>query len=141
MGAYLRLYLDDANDLMRLLFEEVAKDKTNDFSYFVDGFMNCKYRRMLDKGYSRIVNMTYDELLSYLHRDCNEIFKEGSFSIDSLQAGWIGRMYNNLQFETKISSVDIYKKLPLDKMMKLFVPLHTTSQEVALEKIMQNNLH
>lgn len=140
MGAYKRLYLDDANDLMRILFEEVAKDKTNDFSYFVEAFMNCKYRRLLDKGYTRIINMSYDELLSYLHRDCNEIFKKGYFSIDPLQAGWIGEMYNNIQFVTKKTSVDIYKKLSLDTMMKLFVPLHTISQEVALEKIIQNYL-
>lgn len=139
MGAYKKLYLDDANELMRLLFEETAKNKTNDFSYFVDGFMNCKYRRLLDKGYSRIINMTYDELISYLKKDCKEIYRKGHFLIDPLQAGWIGKMYNNLQFELKKSSIDIYSKLPLEIMMKYFIPLHTISEDVALEKIIEKN--
>lgn len=139
MGAYKQLYLEDANDLMRLLFEQTAKIETIDFSHFVKEFMNCKYRRMLDNGRTRIINMTYDELASYLRRDCKDIYKKGKLSIDSLQAGWIGQMYNNLQFELKIPSTEIYKKLPLDKMMRYFKPLHETSQEVALQKLIKSN--
>lgn len=139
MGAYKKLYLDDANELMRLLFEETAKNKSYDFSYFLKGFINSKYRRMLDKGYSRIINMTYDELESYLKKDCSNIYKKGKFEIDPLQAGWIGKMYNSLQFELKKPSTEIYDKLPIEKMMKYFKPLHTIDESVALEKIINSN--
>ena len=138
MGAYKRLYLDDANDLMRLVFEETSKDKTHDFSYFVEGFMSCKFRELMDVGSTRIINMTYDELMSYLHKECPELYKRGKFSIDSLQAGWIGEIYNNLQFILKISSKEIYEKFPLDKIMRYFVTLHTVSMEVALDRLIQN---
>lgn len=136
MGAYLKAYLDDSNELMRLLFEETAKDKSHDFSYFVEGFMNSKYRELIDKGSTRVINMTYDELIEYLKRDCKKIYREGSFPIDYLQAGWIGKMYNSLQFELNMPSKELYKKIPLKKMMILFSPLHTISDEIALSKIM-----
>ena len=138
MGAYKKLYLEDANNLMRLLFEETSKGKEYDFSYFVDGFFNCKYRKLLDIGSTRVINMTYDELISYLKKDCSNIYKKGYFSIDSLQAGWIGEIYNTIQFILKISSSEIYKRLPLDKMMRYFVPLHTVSYEIATETIIKN---
>ena len=92
MGAYSKLYLKDSNELMKNLFEDVAKNKESDFSYFVDGFMNSKCRRLIDRGLTRIINMTYDELLSYLKKDYKDIFKKGKFSIDYLQAGWIGKI-------------------------------------------------
>ena len=91
MGAYKQIYLEEANELMRLVFEETAKDKTLDFKYFVEGFMKCKYRELMDSGSTRVINMTFDELISYLHKDCKEIYKKGKFSIDYLQAGWIIR--------------------------------------------------
>lgn len=138
MGAYKKLYLDDSNTLMRLLFEETSKDKMYDFSFFVEGFMSCKYRRLLDLGSTRVINMTYDELISYLHKECPSLYKKGLFSIDPLQAGWIGEIYNTLQFILKISSKDIYKQLPLDKIMRYFVTLHTVSMEVALDRLIQN---
>lgn len=139
MGSYKKLYLEDANELMRLLFEETAKDKTIDFAYFVKEFSKCKYRRLLDKGSTRLINMTYDELIYYLERDCKQIYKKGKFSIDYMQAGWIGRMYNTLQFEAKIPFEEIYKKVPLEKMMEYFIPLHTVSEEIAFEKIFNKN--
>lgn len=138
MGAYKKVYLEDANELMRLVFEEVSKDRNNDFSIFVKEFMNCKYRKLLDIGSTRVINMTYDELKTYLYDACSQLFKKGTFSIDSLQAGWIGEMYNYIQFILKKPSQDVYESYPLDKMMRYFVPLHTVSKEVALEKILKN---
>lgn len=140
MGAYLNSYLEDANELMRMVFEVSAKNKTHNFLHFVEGFMKSKYRVLMDKGSTRVINMTYDELLSYLKQKCPEIFKKGNFSIDYLQAGWIGMMYNNLQFILKISSKELYELIPLDKMMKYFKTLHTISQEEALQKIVMANI-
>lgn len=139
MGAYNSQYLDDANELMRLLFEEVASKDNIDFAYFVDTFMNSIYRANMDIGSTRLINMTYDELYEFLQKD-NEIkfFKKGKPHIDVLQAGWIGYMYNNIQFILKISSKELYKMLSLNDMMAYFVPLHTIDEKVAIEKIISN---
>lgn len=136
MGAYNKLYLEDASDLQELLFEEVAKENKCDFGHFVDGYMNCKYRHLIDIGNPRVINMTWDELWMYLRMNCAEIFIPGERDIDTLQAGWIGRMYNILQFNANIPSVEIYKKIDYKHMQVLFSPLHTVSEEVALDKLL-----
>lgn len=138
MGAYLRLYLAEASDLQRLIFTVVAKNQNNDFEYFVEHYMSCMYRELMDIGATRVINMTYDEYLSYLNKLSPSLFRKGKPNIDYLQAGWIGEMYNELQFILKIPSSEIYKKLDLKTMKKFFRTLHTVDKEIAIEKILNN---
>ena len=70
----------ETKDYFRLSEEETAKDKTLDFKYFVEGFMKCKYRELMDSGSTRVINMTFDELISYLHKDCKGIYKTKMWS-------------------------------------------------------------
>lgn len=142
MGAYDKNYLSDSTELMRLLFEEVAKIENINFEFFVSSFMNSNYRRLMDDGSTRLINMTYDELLSYLIKDETIIFKkDNKINIDYLQAGWIGSMYNIIQFKTKMSSSEIYNTLNLDRMMSYFVSLHTIDEELAVDKIINGSLN
>lgn len=138
MGAYNGLYLDDITELQEELFEGIAQYKYElDYEIFVSGFMKCKYRRLLDKCNPRVANMPYDELLSYLEKDCSELFVKGKTPVDSLMSGWIGRMYSLLQYEMCISSGELYDRLPLERIMVLFVPLHTVGEDTALEKLLR----
>lgn len=126
MGAYNKLYLDDITELQEELFKKIARyDYELDYEIFVSGFMKCKYRWLLDKCNPRVANMTYDELLRYLEKDCSELFVKGETPVDSLMSGWIGRMYSLLQYEMCISSEELYNRLPIERMMNLFIPLHS----------------
>lgn len=136
MPAYYELYFQDTIELMEAVFRQVAGEKKWNFEVFVSGFMNCKYRKFIDEGNARVMNMAIDELLSYLHRDCPEIFVEGECKVDVLMAGWIGGMYNRIQFYSCKTSKEIYQKIPLDRMIQFFQPLHTVDEEVATEKIL-----
>lgn len=137
MEAYNKNYLNDIVELQQFLFEEITRYKYElDYEKFVSGYMKCKYRRLLDKANPRVANMTWDELLMYLERDCSEIFNEGSTTVDRLQSGWIGRMYSLIQFDACMSSEELYNKLPLERIKTLFVPLHTVDEQIALQKIL-----
>lgn len=139
MVAYNVNYLNDVADLQEQLFQEVTRYKFEvDYEKFVENYMKCKYRTLLDSGNARVANMTWDELLCYLERDCNEIFIPGETTIDRLQAGWIGRMYTLIQHRQNISSQAVYDKLPFDRMRTLFIPLHTVSEDIALSKLLVN---
>lgn len=136
MSAYNVNYVEDIADLQEALFQEITRYKNEiDYEKFVKGYMNCKYRKLLDKGNARVANMTWDELLSYLERDYGNIIISGDTNIDRLQSGWIGRMYSLLQYKKGIPSEELYDKLPLDRIRTLFVPLHTVADEIALEKL------
>ena len=136
MPAYNKNYVEDISDLQEALFQEITRYRYEiDYERFVEGYMQCKYRQLLDKGNTRIANMTWDELLSYIEKDCKSIINEGNTNVDRLQSGWIGRMYSLLQYRRNITSELLYDKLPLEKMRTLFVPLHTVSEDIALEKI------
>lgn len=136
MPAYNEHYVEDISDLQEALFQEITRYKYEiDYERFVEGYMQCKYRQLLDKGNTRVANMTCDELLSYIEKDCKSIIVRGNTNIDRLQSGWIGRMYSLLQYKKNITSELLYDKLPLERMKTLFVPLHTVSEDIAIEKI------
>ena len=136
MSAYNANYVEDISDLQEALFQEITRYRYEiDYEKFVEGYMQCKYRQLLDKGNTRIANMTWDELLSYIEKDCKSIIVHGDTNIDRLQSGWIGRMYSLLQYKRNITSELLYDKLPLERMRTLFVPLHTVAEDIALEKI------
>lgn len=129
-------YLEDIAELQEMLFEEITRYKYEvNYEKFVEGYMKCKYRELLDRGNPRTANMTWDELLSYLERDCKEIIVCGETNIDRLQSGWIGRMYALLQYKKNISSEELYTMLPLNRIKTLFIPLHTVDEEIALQKL------
>lgn len=136
MPAYDPLYYSDSITLAEQIFYEVAKDGKWDFDKFIIGFMGCKFRRLWDKGSPRIINMTWDELLEYLECDVPYIFVSGECIVDPLLAEWLGGMYTRVQFHSGKSSQEIYEKLPLNRMLQLFQPLHTIDEEVAAEKLL-----
>ena len=136
MVAYDRLYLEDSITLAEQLFYAVSKENKWDFEKFTEGFMKCMYRQLWDTGSPRIINMTYDELIEYLQVRCSDIFVEGECLIDPLLAEWIGGMYTRVQYYSAKSSEEIYKKLPLMKMVELFKPLHTVDEDIATEKLL-----
>lgn len=136
MTAYSEMYYADSIELAEQVFYTVSSENKWDFEKFTEGFMNCMYRELWDEGSPRIINMTYDELLEYLHVKCSNIFVEGECLVDPLLALWIGGMYNRVQFYSCKTSKEIYEKLPLDRMIQLFQPLHTVDEEVAAEKLL-----
>lgn len=138
MYAYDILYYEDICDLQEMIFQEITRYKYElDYDKFVEGYMNCKYRRLLDRANPRVSNMTWDEYMCYLERDCGEIFVPGETDIDILKSGWIGRIYSMIQFKMNIPSSEIYQKLPIDRMRVLFRPLHTVSEDVAVDKLIK----
>ena len=138
MSAYDENYIEDSTELNCLVFEEIARCQDVNFEHFVEGYMSSGYRKLMDKGSTRLINMTFDEYLTYLRRDCPELFIIGNkeHEMDVLQAGWIGAMYNRLQFHLCISSEKIYERLNLRTMMSYFITLHTIDETLALRRIM-----
>lgn len=138
MGAYNKLYLEDITELQQMLFEEITDYKYElDYNNFVEKYMNCRYRKLLDTGGTRVANMSWDEYLQYLEINCPELFIKGTTDVDKLMSGWIGRIYNLLQYRLNIPSIEVYNKIPISTMKIVFRPLHTVSEEVALEKLLE----
>ena len=134
--AYNKLYLDDTNFLSEDLFQTIAK-KNVDFQKFVAEYLNSNCRWQIDRGNSRYMNMTTDEFMAYLAKEVE--LKPGTPDIDYLEAGWIGIVYNLLQFYTGMPSKEIYKKIDYSRMKFLFGPLHTVDYEVAVNKIIKGH--
>ena len=137
MEAYNKLYFADSTELAEQLFYTVSSENKWDFETFTAGFMSTGCRKMWDIGFPKFINMTWDELLEYLTWHNPEIFKSGDTSVDPLLAEWIGGMYNRVQFYSGKSSEEIYDKIPLNRMIELFRPLHTVDEDIATEKLLE----
>lgn len=143
---YNYLYKADVTELLEAVFSIIIKTQKYSIEPFFRGFMNCMWRRAIDDGCPRPMNMAIDEMIDSLEDNCPEIFvpatsrdfhADGVYKMDPFLAGWICGKYNEMQYYLNIPSSVIYDLYPLDTMLKVFPALHTIDDLLAVEKMVK----
>lgn len=135
--AYDELYLEPNMDLHRLLFVKLAENEQYSFCSLVNNYMQTsEIRRKQDEGNWSALNKGYKQLLNSIDLSGCESKDKNEF-VDDIMAHWIADIYVLFQWMYNIPSDVISKNVPAEEMIKIYNPLHETSEKNACEKIYQ----
>lgn len=114
---------------------EYAQQNNADIRRFSDDFLNSDFcNRSLDQPYSADQYMDIMNWLEFLEQ--NGIYLSEYRTATPLPfqlAGWLGFTYRQIQIETKISSRELAKRIPIDRLIIAYPGLHTVDEEMASE--------
>ena len=122
------------------LFEYV-QEKGADVRAFAEAFMKSDFcNRSLDKPYS--VDQ-YADILNWLEfLEWEQItvqpVPDQPNPIDVVLAGWVGFTYRQLQIETGLQSRELWKKVPMNRIIIAWPGLHTVDEDMAAEIFMED---
>lgn len=125
------------------LFEYIAKKYTyQSFLSFARLFMMSDFcRRAWDAKYSRYQFHDPEENMDFfmkeIDKDSLAEAKDGDEQMNASVAAWIGFAYRSLCIVSKLPSREIYKRLPVEKMIALYPGMHTLDEYMAAEIILQ----
>ena len=114
------------------LYEYVCKEGF-DVSDFSDRFLNSEFcGRSMDANYSRH-QLEFPELLaSYVFEEVVPKKAEENFVPEEV-AWWVGYMYRQLSLKYHITSRNIVRQLPFEKIARRYNGLHIVDDDIALE--------
>lgn len=100
---------------------------------FIKNYMNSFDAYMMDEEVF-LETSRYD--LQIL-QDLNKEKPYGTKKYDSEELYWMGYLYRYFAYTYKISSKQIYKYLPAEKLRLLYLPYHTLDVSQAIERIVE----
>lgn len=130
---YRDVYSEEIIDSQGILFEIVASKKIN-FERFITDYMNSSVREQIDNRNPIICNYLPLELLEEFEKTGGKIYKGKGFNF--MLANWVGEMYACLQDYLGVSSKEIIKQFPAEKILRICVGLHDYDMEIAIQKLL-----
>lgn len=129
------------------IFEYIANQYTFDtFLQFVPAFMNSEFcQTQWDVPYSPYQFALIDENLDFLMPELKKSIhftpaSENDRIFDPDTAHWIGFTYRQLQILTRRSSKQLIKALTLNDMCAAYPGMHTLSDELSAEYLINDRL-
>ncbi len=113
---------------------ELSAEKGYDSEAFVKAFMNSSIAADLDKEFNHAQWAGEEYLLSRLSEEKPNSAKQGAV-LDTETLFWIGYLYRCWHFYTGESSMEIYKQAPITVMKQVYLPYHTMSTEMAINRL------
>ena len=113
---------------------ELSAEKWYDSEAFVKAFMNSSIAEDLDKEFNHAQWAGEEYLLSRLSDEKPEAIKPGKV-LDTETLFWAGYLYRYWHFYTGESSKKIYKQAPITVMKHVYLPYHTMSIEMAIDRL------
>lgn len=113
---------------------ELSAEKGYDSETFVKVFMNSDISEDLDKTFNHAQWAGEEYLISRLSEEYPEITKQGMI-LDTETLVWTGYVYRYWHFYTGESSKAIYKQAPITVMKQVYLPYHTMSIEMAIDRL------
>lgn len=113
---------------------ELSAQKGYDSLVFVKAFMNSGIAEDLDKEFNHAQWAGEEYLLSRLSDEINDAIKQGAV-LDTETLFWTGYLYRYWHFYTGESSKKIYKQAPITVMKQVYLPYHTMSIEMAIDRL------
>ena len=113
---------------------ELSAEKGYDSEAFVKSFMNSDIAEDLDKKFNHAQWAGEEYLLSRLSEEKPEATKKGEV-LDTETLFWTGYLYRHWHFYTGESSKDIYKQAPITIMKQVYLPYHSMSIEMAIDRL------
>lgn len=113
---------------------ELSAEKQYDSDAFVKAFMNSDTAKDLDKEFNHAQWAGEEYLLSRLSEETPDATKPGVI-LDPETLYWSGYLYRYWHFHTGESSKEIYKQAPITVMKQVYLPYHTMSVEMAIDRL------
>ena len=134
MPAYDESYLDGMLVKTRYLFKLIGRNCLDPFSV-ITNYMKSDYRKYMDMGNPIYLNKTPKQIMEELDiRIQND--HEISEKYDEFILEWMADIYVYMQWEYDLSSSEIVAKLTPEKLYKQYYPLHETSVENGVRKLL-----
>ena len=113
---------------------ELSGQKGYDSETFIKSFMTSAVAKDLDKLFNHAQWAGEEYLISRLSEESPKAIKTGTvFDAETLY--WSGYLYRYWHFYTGESSKEIYKQAPVTVMKKVYLPYHTMSIEMAIDRL------
>ena len=120
------------------LFRHVANEGV-DMEWFVEKYLSSDFcRRSMDTIYSRFFTADELEHLDFIIPEIGELKQNPYGYFDGNVAYWIGFTYRQLYIQTGISSKELIKIIPFQKMCNVYPGLHTVDEEMATDILCEN---
>lgn len=143
LRAYAKVWGVYEKRYMGFLFENCELYATRNYgveivqSKFIDGFMNCYLRELMDGFLPRLLSQaasdTFDAYVDYcLEGDFSSI-RGKKEEYCHAELSWIGQMYAYAHCMTLAPAKEIYKIVGLETMRKIYITGHTVSWSKAFE--------
>ena len=142
-----KLYLPDDKRRMSNMLEFCDRYAMRNYnavitkSVFVEKFMTSYIRSQMDIGHPKLMGQaaedTFQIFIDYeLKGDIESLYTyDDKDEYAQLELYWIGQMYAYIHCMTRLSSREIYQKLPLQEMRHFYVTGHEMGITAAFEKI------
>ncbi len=97
--------------------------------------MSGEYRAHMDQGNPLYINKTPKQILGDIGVALNEN-TEPSEKYDEFILDWMADIYTYMQWEYELSSKEIVAKIEPEELYKKYFPLHETSVENGVKKLL-----
>lgn len=135
MPAYDECYLNSMLQKHRYLFKLIARNCENAFMT-ITSYMNSEYRKYMDSGNPLYLNKTPKQILQSINVAIDE---NASISerYDEFILEWMADIYTYMQWKHNLMSSDIVKRIKPEELYSKYYPLHETSVENGVEKLLE----
>lgn len=113
---------------------ELSAEKGYESEAFVKAFMNSDIADDLDKAFNHTQWAGEEYLISRLSEENPQTVKQGVV-LDTETMFWSGYLYRYWHFYTGESGKAIYKQAPIAIMEQVYLPYHTMSMEMAIDRL------
>ena len=118
---------------------ELSAEKGYDSEAFIKEFMNSDVALDLDKPFNHTQWAGEQYLISRLSEECPKAIRTGAV-LDTETLYWSGYLYRYWHFYTGESSKAIYKQAPITVLKKVYLPYHTMSVKMAIDRLKETYL-
>lgn len=133
--AYDRIYLESMRTKIKYLFKLIARNCPDVFDK-IKHYMEGEYRRYMDGGNPLYLNKSPRQILGSLGVSADP--KAGlNDSYDEFILEWMADIYTCMQWKYNIPSAEIVGVIIPEKLYGIYDPLHETSLEAGMEKLMK----
>ncbi len=124
-------------DMQGQLFE-LAKQKGYDSEAFIKAFMLSDIAKDLDSEFNHMQWAGKEYIMERIAEELGEVLTTGGELYDTETLYWTGYVYRTWHYYTGESSREIYKQAPAKTMRVTYLPYHTMSVEMAIDRLKES---
>ena len=118
---------------------ELSVDKQYDSECFIKEYMNSKSAKALDSSINHLQWAGTRYLMSQVEDELQDKLQHSNLLYDKETMYWTGYLYRYWHFYTGETSREIYRQAPASVMRALFLPYHTLSNELAIDRLKETS--
>ena len=129
------IYIDEIAENHGRLLEYVC-DKGIDVADFSHKYMESKLKESIDSRSAYYCTMWFDDQYEILCK--NTAFKKSKTELNGWLCQWVGEFYSIIGCKTGLSSKELNRILPFDKIYRMAEPLHDIDIDLATDRVIKS---